>query len=100
MPSGQVAQIPIGEDQQKNEGENSEPNREFCATAIKSSHFIDSVSLRSGSNYPWFVSGNKIRRRVKLIRVGQNSDRRFHPHFSAFSISATSRSRSMMPKRE
>src|SRR5215475_1690842 len=35
-----------------------------------------------------------------LIRVGKNSDRRFHPHFNAFSISATSRSRSRMPKTE
>src|SRR5215475_2211986 len=29
----------------------------------------------------------------QLLRVGENSDRGFHPHFSAFSISATSRSR-------
>src|SRR4030095_7356196 len=51
MPSGQVAQIPIGEDQQKNEGESSEPDRKFCDTATKPSHFIDSFSSSSKSNY-------------------------------------------------
>src|SRR4030095_6387950 len=117
MPTGQVAQIPIGEDQQKKEGEGSEPNREFGAAAVKPSHFIHSSENPWERRRPRLLDSSicflmKQSRRGRLRSQGRfslfqvvardlNDSLLFHPaHFNTFSISATSRSRSMMPNFE